>query len=141
MQSLPVEHTSHYIGPIISSSIAQETADANHPMNGFSQCDTICDDGEGDEHSIEADEDTDLDDGNQANRQEEESDMTDASSACKSDSTDDDSMSQSHPSPDAEDMLNRIPDIAHQYKVLRKIGEGSDVSLLISKHRHIQLCL
>jgi hypothetical protein len=138
MQSLAIENPAHNIGQIAQSLAVQHVPDANLAMNGFSQCDTICDDGERDEQTTE--EETDVDDDNQADRAEDRSDMTDLSSERRSDSTDD-SVSNSRPSPDIEDMLKKIPDMGLHYKVLRKIGEGTNVSLSRSKCRHFQFCL
>ena len=87
--------------------------------NGMSQCETICD--EEDEELTEEENEFEL---GANNGQNEEDNVTDASSACDSDSTEDD-IPLSERSADIQDLIQRMPNIIKEYHILSKIGEGS----------------
>ncbi len=88
--------------------------------NGYSQCETIYD-GDDDEMT---EEENDFEDKGDHHARDEEEQISDPSSTCNSETTEED-VPLSRRSVDIEDLLQKMPNITQDYHILSKIGEGT----------------
>jgi cell division control protein 7 len=110
LSTLNIQRTKH--------DVPANTLKKNNNTNGYSQCETECD--EEDEEMTEEENEFEEKGSNARN---DDGNETEASSACNSDSTEEVPLSQR--SLDIQDLIERMPYITNHYHILSKIGEGN----------------